>query len=126
MTIAITTTIATRVVGDIHTVRNQGMPRADARCHRCGAGISTTDRIGRRDTCPKCGSDLHCCLNCRFYEPGYHNDCRETQAERQVDKEAGNFCECFAPRPGVPGKPSSPATSDAHSRLQDLFRKRGA
>ena len=41
---------------------------------------------------------MHCCRNCRFYDPAYHNQCREPQAERQVDKERGNFCEYFDPR----------------------------
>ena len=65
-------------------------------CHHCGAPIDARERIGRRDACPQCGSDLHCCRHCRFYAPGRHNDCLETQAERQVDKEAGNFCEYFS------------------------------
>jgi hypothetical protein len=65
-------------------------------CHRCGREIGAVERVGRRDTCLGCGSDLHCCRNCTFYDPAFHNQCRETQAERQVDKEQGNFCEYFS------------------------------
>jgi hypothetical protein len=65
-------------------------------CHRCGREIAAVERVGRRDACLGCGSDLHCCRNCSFYDLGYHNQCRETQAERQVDKEVGNFCDHFS------------------------------
>jgi len=51
--------------------------------------------IGRREQCPFCGTDLHVCLNCVFYEPGAYNDCRESQAERVVDKSRSNFCDYF-------------------------------
>src|SRR5437016_11228842 len=65
-------------------------------CHRCGHDIGTVERIGRRDTCLHCHADLHCCVNCAFYDPAYHNQCREPQAERQVDKQSGNFCDYFS------------------------------
>ncbi|MBN2109353.1 MAG: hypothetical protein JW832_18135 [Deltaproteobacteria bacterium] len=65
-------------------------------CHSCKKPIETSERIGRADTCPHCGTDLHCCLNCRFYDSGSHNKCRETQAERVVDKENSNFCDYFS------------------------------
>jgi hypothetical protein len=65
-------------------------------CHRCGRRIGAGERVGRRDACLGCGSDLHCCRNCGFYDARYHNQCRETQAERQVDKEVGNFCDYFS------------------------------
>lgn len=88
-------------------------------CHRCGRPVDTVDRIGRRETCPGCGAYLHCCRNCRFYDPGLHNQCREPQAERQVDKEQGNFCEYFT-LGAAGGKPSDAA--DARSKLDALFR----
>ncbi len=65
-------------------------------CHHCGQDIGALERIGRRDACLHCGADLHCCLNCTFYDAHYHNQCREPQAERQVDKDVGNFCEFFS------------------------------
>ncbi|MBX3027632.1 hypothetical protein KF840_22260 [bacterium] len=65
-------------------------------CWRCGAAIDARQRIGRRDACLACGADLHCCRNCRFHDPAMHNECREPQAERQLDRERGNFCEWFS------------------------------
>lgn len=91
-------------------------------CHRCGHEISSVERVGRRDTCLHCRADLHCCLNCTFYEPTYHNKCREPQAERQVDKEAGNFCEYFSFQLG---KRAKGAKDDAaRARLDALFAKK--
>jgi hypothetical protein len=94
-------------------------------CHRCGTEIATVERVGCRETCVKCGAYLHCCLNCPFYEPGSHNDCRETQAERQVDKEAGNFCEYFDLRRGSRKVETGKMKADSRAQLEALFRKCG-
>jgi hypothetical protein len=90
-------------------------------CHHCGAEIGPVERIGRRDACLRCGADLHCCLNCRLYEPNAHNQCREPQAEPQVDKTVGNFCEYFSFRSGRSAAPSKADT--ARARLDALFTK---
>ena len=73
--------------------------------------------------CPGCDRALHACRNCEFYDPAYNNQCRETQADRVVDKERANFCEYFTPSnrrataQGPPGK-------TAASKLEDLFKKK--
>jgi len=93
------------------------------RCHRCGTPTGEVERVGRRDACLRCGSDLHCCRNCQFFAPTYHNQCREPQAERQVDKERANFCDYF----GLAGRTADAAPvqkDDARARLDALFRKR--
>jgi hypothetical protein len=91
-------------------------------CHHCGRGIGAVERIGRRDTCLQCGADLHCCLNCSFYEPTCHNQCREPQAERQVDRAVGNFCEYFQFRSGR--RPVTEPQPGARARLDALFAKK--
>jgi hypothetical protein len=73
----------------------QEMPRMTC-CHSCKKPVEADGRVGRADTCPHCDADLHCCLNCRFYDAGSHNKCREAQAERVVDKESSNFCDYFS------------------------------
>jgi len=66
-----------------------------ASCFRCKK-ILTVPRIpSRNDACPSCGADLRCCRNCRFYDGAVYNACRETQAERVLDKERSNFCDFF-------------------------------
>jgi hypothetical protein len=32
---------------------------------------------------------------CSFYDPRSYNECRESTAERVVDKEKANYCEFF-------------------------------
>lgn len=90
-------------------------------CYRCGREVGAVERIGRRDRCLGCGSDLHSCRNCAFHDPAYHNECREPQAERQVDKERGNFCEYFSLADRAP----APARgTDARTQLDKLFSGR--
>jgi len=97
------------------------MPSANY-CHHCGSEVGPVERIGRRDACLRCRADLHCCLNCRFYELYAHNQCREPQAERQVDKTVGNVCEFFSFREGQPAQ--APKTDAARARLEALFSKK--
>jgi hypothetical protein len=92
-------------------------------CHHCGRDIGNLERVGRRATCLNCGWDLHVCRNCSFYDPAYHNQCREPQAERQVEKEAGNFCEYFGFRVGAAPKPDV-SKDDPRKRLEALFGKK--
>lgn len=92
-------------------------------CHRCGRDIGTVERVGRRDTCFHCHADLHCCLNCAFFDPASHNQCREPQAERQVDKQAGNFCDSFSFRVGPPRPQTSGGAGSAKAQLDALFRR---
>ncbi|MFI5398161.1 MAG: hypothetical protein ACHQ9S_21710 [Candidatus Binatia bacterium] len=91
-------------------------------CHHCGHAIGPVERVGRRDACLRCGADLHCCLNCTFYEPMHHNQCREPQAEPQVDKAVGNFCDYFSFRIGR--VPKVKVTDEARARLDALFAKK--
>lgn len=92
-------------------------------CPFCRNDIELGDRIGRRETCPRCNRDLHVCLCCRFYAPGAYNDCREPQAERVVDKDRSNFCDFFSFRdPSGQADPQAGKTS-SRDRLESLFRK---
>jgi hypothetical protein len=91
-------------------------------CHHCGRDIGAIERVGRRDTCLCCDADLHCCRNCEFFDPQSHNQCREPQAERQVDKECGNFCDYFS---FAEAKAAAAAgAKDARTALDELFASR--
>ena len=92
------------------------------RCYRCDTDQGVIERVGRRDRCLSCGADLHCCHNCEFYDPTFHNQCRESQAERQVDKDRSNFCDYFQFRQAGARKTVTPAES-ARVSLRALFRK---
>jgi len=65
-------------------------------CHACKKRIEIADNVGRTETCPFCDADLHCCLNCRYYDAGAYNQCSESQAERVLDKDRSNFCDFFS------------------------------
>ena len=91
-------------------------------CHRCGRNISVDRKIGRQETCPDCGSYLHCCLNCRFYDPKAYRACRETEAEWVQDKASANFCSYF--EPGDKKKMSGEdRAAEARKKLDELFNK---
>ena len=64
-------------------------------CARCGKEIVLSGKVMRESICPHCRAYLHSCVNCKFYSPGRHNDCRETQAEFVRDKRTANFCDFF-------------------------------
>ena len=64
-------------------------------CHHCGKDVGITGPVGRSDSCPFCKSDLKVCLNCRCFDPGASNQCREPHVEWVSDKAKANFCEFF-------------------------------
>ncbi len=87
-----------------------------AACFRCKKELNLSGRPGRGEACPHCGSDVKVCLNCKFHDGNSYNECRETAAERVVDKDKANFCEYFEPGSG-------PAVrEDALKGLNDLFK----
>ena len=92
------------------------------KCWHCGTGIDTRERVEFRATCPSCDRALHVCLNCKHYDPTYYNQCRETAAERVVDKQRANYCEYFAA--GRHTAQTKDASSDARSQLEALFKKK--
>jgi hypothetical protein len=93
-------------------------------CHACSADLELEDPIGRSARCPKCGSELRCCLNCRFHDLSAYNECAETSAERVLEKDRANFCDFYSPGAARAGAPASPASgSDRLSDLEKLFRK---
>jgi hypothetical protein len=90
-------------------------------CWNCGHRIETVERIGFHAHCERCDRPLHVCRACSFYDPGYNNQCRETMAERVVDKERFNFCEYFKPG-DARAKPA--AKTGAQDKLEALFKKK--
>lgn len=66
-------------------------------CFHCKKELSIGAKVGRRDECSSCSSDLHVCRNCQFFDRSSYNECREPQADRVQDKERANFCDYFQP-----------------------------
>ena len=66
-------------------------------CWNCGHAMDLPqwNKLPFRSLCEKCGSSLHCCKNCQYYQPGLPNDCKIPNTEYVADRTAGNFCEDF-------------------------------
>jgi hypothetical protein len=90
-------------------------------CWSCGVPIVLIDKVVRQDICTSCNKDLRCCKNCRFWDPGAHNQCRENLTEYVPDREKANFCASFEMRTQALERSSDVAA--AKSKLEDLFKK---
>lgn len=93
------------------------------KCHSCGEVWegSPGSQPGRNETCPKCGSDLHCCLNCRLYDSSAANQCLSRTTEAVRDKDKRNFCDEFEFSAKGSGGGAGPA-DDMEKKWKDLFK----
>jgi len=91
-------------------------------CHACLKGLEVKTPVRRRETCPFCGSDLHCCLNCIFHATGAYNDCREPQAERVVEKARSNFCDFFVFRDADADAKGKNSGESLKTKMASLFK----
>jgi hypothetical protein len=92
------------------------------RCHACLKGLEIMPPVGRREGCPFCGSDLHCCLNCAFHKKGAYNECREPQAERVIEKGRSNFCDFFIFRDAETDGKGKDSGESAKTKMESLFK----
>lgn len=92
-------------------------------CYNCNEPIelSSSGTVGRKEECPACREDLHCCMNCKFYDQAAYNECAETQAERVLEKTRGNFCDYFSFQDGSSDSKNS-QKSDTLKDLDSLFK----
>jgi hypothetical protein len=91
-------------------------------CHACATANHFEDMVPRRSECERCHEALHSCLNCTFHDLSAYNECRETSAERVVDKKAGNFCDFFQPA-SASANAAATAQESAAGALERLFKK---
>lgn len=80
--------------------------------------------IGRRDECPFCRVDLHCCLNCRFNDPTAPKQCREPAAELVRAKNRANYCDYFVFVESRTGGAQSGEVENSRKALDDLFKNK--
>ena len=89
------------------------------KCIKCGKEYDFSGRLPFRARCESCDSALHVCVQCRFYDTSAYNSCRESRAERVVEKSRENRCEYFAP---LEGEGSQKDSGEDHKRkFDDLF-----
>jgi hypothetical protein len=91
-------------------------------CFSCNAAIELAagERVGFRDTCEACDSDLHVCLNCIHYDSNAYNQCREPNAEWVSERERANRCDYFSYGDRLRDTASA---ERARTSLDDLFKK---
>lgn len=92
-------------------------------CQACQTEIplASGESVAFRDACDRCRADLHICLNCAHYDATTYNECRESSAERILDKDRANRCEYFRPANRVHATGSG--REDAMADLEKLFKK---
>lgn len=77
--------------------------------------------MGFREECPQCKSDVRVCKNCDHYDPKIYNECKETQADRILEKERSNRCDFYRPRSS--GSSAAKAAEDLKAAAEALFKK---
>lgn len=89
------------------------------RCYKCGNEWAEIGQVGFKESCSKCTSDLHVCLNCRFYDEHKLNDCQVPNVDPVGDKQKANFCEefQFADRKAAAGKSESDKAKEKWNKL---------
>jgi hypothetical protein len=97
------------------------MPRIQITCYSCGAQMEFMDVIGRSEECPKCSNDVRSCRNCKLYDTGSANQCREPMADPVPNKDRSNFCAYF--KPSTAGPAEADAQAIARAKLEALFKK---
>ena len=93
-------------------------------CVFCGEELHVKKKVRRQDTCPHCSRDLRCCKQCKFYDPGAYNECKEVSAERILEKERANFCDYFSLKGSKEGSGSFNRAKEAKIALEALFKKK--
>ena len=85
------------------------------RCARCGTLLSLP--VASDSRCPKCGVDLHSCVQCMSFDTSARWECTQSDKlpARVAPKDARNDCALFAPRTTVERQTSTPQNRDAGS-----------
>jgi len=104
--------------------RGVGAPTAVAfKCARCGHELGD-GAVVKASTCPSCGSPLHVCANCSFFDTGSRFECKKPIAKRVESKTAANDCSFFKPKSVRDLRAAQPEKAvDARSAFDALFKK---
>lgn len=92
-----------------------------SKCFFCQNELDLKHTPGRSEECTFCGRELHCCVQCAFYDETCHNQCREPGSPRITIKDRSNFCDWF--QFGRQDVERQERKSDIKSKLDELFKK---
>lgn len=105
--------------------RGLGAPTAVAfKCARCGKQVAPGD-VEPDTSCPACGSPLHTCTNCTFFDTGSRFECRKEIPARIESKGKANDCSLFQPKAvrELRAKEAAASPSDPRAAFDALFKK---
>ena len=104
-----------------NSAKNDASPKKHF-CWHCSHEIAS-NKFYRLDSCDHCGRDTHVCKNCEHYDVSFNNLCRESSADRVVEKESSNFCDFFKASTRGPGSGAKSAET-LKSAADALFKKK--
>ncbi len=91
------------------------------RCARCGNLLGVP--VATDGRCPRCGVDLHSCVQCVSFDTGARFECTQSSlAARVSPKDARNACDLFEPRTTVERQTGTPGPTSARQAFDDLFK----
>jgi predicted RNA-binding Zn-ribbon protein involved in translation (DUF1610 family) len=91
------------------------------RCARCGNRLGTDVAADAR--CPRCGVDLHACIQCVSFDTSARFECsQEALTARVTPKDARNACPLFSPRTTVERETGTQGPPSARQAFDDLFK----
>ncbi len=92
------------------------------RCYKCQQEHELPAIISRQEACYKCHADLRCCKMCVHFDTTVYNECRETQAERIVEKDKANFCSYFVVKDNINSPDPLTVKDQILSKAKSLFK----
>jgi hypothetical protein len=90
------------------------------RCARCGNRLALPVEADSR--CPRCGVDLHACIQCVSFDTSARFECTQQIPVRVAPKDARNACALFAPRTTVERQTGTQGPTTARQAFDDLFK----
>ena len=91
-------------------------------CFSCFKEIQIiNNKVSYREECLACHADVHVCKNCEFYDLSAYNECRESSADRVVEKDRANYCDYFSV--SMKGKGPNNQKDTLKAAAEALFKK---
>jgi hypothetical protein len=107
-------------------MRNGGTARSGIRCALCGKTVTMVGELTMDSTCDNCGTNLHTCKNCAFFNTSSRWECTKPILVRIARKDIRNECTFYSPAVFVERtfeSGSDPAPQDARKAFDALFKK---
>jgi len=94
-------------------------------CHHCGDPWNGGGHdVAVHETCWRCHSPIHCCLNCELHEKtGSSERCRSMTAELPADSSAKNYCDEFVFRSSHQPPQLRPTASETKRLWEGLWQR---